>query len=469
MAINSSVISTHQDGSGSEKKKPLLLFTSFPADGHFNPVFMIATYLSKRGYGVAFLTSPMFKAKVEGINAEYIPLEDPFTKTAIEALMASVQLPFGVERLAAEFNSLMLTALPIRVQQLEDALVELRARDPTRQIIFFEDVINWNMYTFKHGRPLPKGFDELPKSIGVGVSPLLMDSIDTAPTLLGLPPDSSPEGRLRNAAMLKEFQEGPLKILTDTWMDGVAKAGASNLAGPRDKGVFNSWYTVHDVVLQLCSPSMEYPRSDLASHIECIGVLPGDGLKPDLEYPSWWPEITNSKSEGKEKRVVFVTQGTTSPDISELILPTLNATAGRDDIILVVTLGVRNSSLPEGIPVPSNVRVLDYFPYDAVLEHADVLVTNAGYGGVGHAVRNAVPIVVAGEGQEKMEVAGRVAWSGMGVNLKTQRPTAEQVRDGIDQILGDSRFKEAAIRLKEENGRLDAFAAVERKVKELSQ
>jgi UDP:flavonoid glycosyltransferase YjiC (YdhE family) len=454
-----------QNGSG--KKAPLLLFTAFPADGHFNPVFILAAYMKQRGYEVVFVTSPMFKAKIESIGAEYIEMDEVLTPEGIAGLMESAKLPFGIERLKEEFRHVFISTMPTKIQQLEEAMVQVHARDPERQIIFVEDVPNWGLYPYKHGRPLPAGWTELPKSIGVGLTPLLIDGVDSAPILMGLPPDSTPSGKLRNAALLKLFREGPLKVLIDCWVGGMEKVGSTDMEGAWAEGIFNSWYTAHDAVAQLCSPSMDYERSDMPPAIEFIGVLAGSPPPADLVYPSWWSDVAEAKKDGKNTRVVFVTQGTTNPDVSELILPTINALADRDDVLVVATLGMRGVSLPEGTTLPANARVIDYFPYDVVLEHADIFVTNAGYGSFGHAVRKGVPMVLAGQAQEKFEVAMRAAWAGLGVNLKTQHPTVEQVRDGVDQVLADLRFKKAAVGLKAENEKLDALAAFERKVKEL--
>ena len=51
-----------------------------------------------------------------------------------------------------------------------------------------------------------------------------------------------------------------------------------------------------------------------------------------------------------------------------------------------------------------------------------------GYGGVVQALRHGVPLVVAGRSEDKPEVAVRVAWSGAGLNLRTDRPTQARLR-----------------------------------------
>lgn len=449
-----------------DKKRPLLIFNPFPADGHLSPPLSVAAHLSTKGYDVVFLTTDEFRAKVEGIGAEWIHLDNPFTPECMQSLMSLGGKPHDLETLRLGLKYLFFNSLPNRIQRLEDTLVMLQARDPSRQIIVFEDVANFATLPFKFGRKLPAGLAEITRFIGIGVAPILANSQDTAPTMLCLPPDSTPSGRLRNKALTKLVWDGPLKPLRDDFLHAIEAAGATEISRFVDVDIFTAWYSVHDAVLQLCSPSMEYPRSDLPPTVECVGVPSGQPLSPNLVYPPWWSEVTNAKANGL--RVVFVTQGTANPDFSELFAPTLQATAGRDDLLVVVLLATRDAQLPEAIPIPSNARVIDYFPYDAVLEYADVFVSNGGYGAFTHAVRNGVPMVVAGEAQDKPEVAMRIAWSGLGMNLATQTPTAEQVKDGIEQVLQNPQFQEAALRLKEENAKMDAFAAFERKVEALT-
>jgi hypothetical protein len=104
----------------------------------------------------------------------------------------------------------------LSILQAEFSLTQVLDR-PLAGRVFFEDVIRHNLDL---GRPLPAGWTELPKSIGVGLTPLLIDGVDSAPILMGLPPDSTPSGKLRNAALLKLFREGPLKVLIDNVLEG---------------------------------------------------------------------------------------------------------------------------------------------------------------------------------------------------------------------------------------------------------
>ncbi|WP_316768946.1 glycosyltransferase [Streptomyces sasae] len=108
--------------------------------------------------------------------------------------------------------------------------------------------------------------------------------------------------------------------------------------------------------------------------------------------------------------------------------------------------------------IPANVRLAGFVPFGQPLPLADVLVANAGYGGVRTALRHGMPLVVGGETEGKPEVAARVEWSGTGVNLRTARPEASAVRAAVDGVLGDPRYRKRASEIQ---GQFDQYRPFE--------
>ncbi|KAH0436357.1 udp-glucuronosyl udp-glucosyltransferase [Colletotrichum camelliae] len=425
---------TYDDGKGS--KKPLLLMAAFPIDGHINPLFTIASHLVKVGYEVAFSSPSVYQSKIEETGAEYILAESPITESVFLNFRDASQFPPGPGRLAAQYKAIFMDMQPTRAKSIEEALVVLQARDPDRQIIVLEDVFNSGFTAFKYGRPLPDGVKRLPKSIGFGVSPILAESQDTGPLSLGLWPDSTESGRQRNKALYELVEKGPMKLLYDAWHETLKQCGCTNIP---DGKIWRSFYTAHDSILQLCSP-----------RVFCHASL-------------------EKRQEHNYRHVIFVSQGTLNPLWSELIIPAINAFADRPDVLVVATLGAVGARLPAEVKIPTNARVIDYLPYDAMLEYTDVFISNAGYGTLTHAVSNGVPVLLAGENEEKIEVTMRAVYAGVGLSLGTQTPTAEQVRRGVECILEDTKYKKAAMRLKMENSDLDALSAIEAKIREMTE
>lgn len=448
----------------STKEGPVLFFTAFPSEGHFNPVLNIASYLTKHGYEVVFLATATMRNRVEGIGAEWIELDDPFTAEMMTRLLEEQKLTsFGIPHLTLRFTQRNLNTLPQRIARVSEVMGLLSSRDPTRQIILVEDIFCMSALLYKHGLPLPNTLQQMPKSIGIGVSALLVESEDTGPSWFGLPPDSTNSGKARNRLLNRLVKDGPMKPITEAWVRAMDSVGCTSTP---DGDLLTAAYTAYQTTAQLCSPSMEYHRSDLPCTINYVGILPGNTDDTFL-VPKWWPDIMVHKTQKKKRAIVFVSQGTINLDYSELIIPTIEAFCGRDDTLVIVSLGGYDRLLGQYIELPPNVRCVDYLPYDLILEFTDVFVSNGGYGAFTHAVRNGVPMLLAGETEEKSDVAMRAVCAGVGINLRTQRPSPEAVRDGVDEILRDPEYKNKAMDLKMENCKFNAVAAIESKIVEL--
>jgi UDP:flavonoid glycosyltransferase YjiC (YdhE family) len=153
--------------------------------------------------------------------------------------------------------------------------------------------------------------------------------------------------------------------------------------------------------------------------------------------------------------VVLATQGTlANEDFSQLIGPALTGLAGEDALVVATTGGPAIEAIP--VPIPANARAERFVPYDRLLPKVDVFVTNGGYGSVNYALSLGVPIVVAGDTEEKPEIAARVAWAGAGINLGTGHPRPEQIRDAVRTVLSDPRYRRRAQALQADFARHDA-------------
>jgi UDP:flavonoid glycosyltransferase YjiC (YdhE family) len=136
--------------------------------------------------------------------------------------------------------------------------------------------------------------------------------------------------------------------------------------------------------------------------------------------------------------VILITQGTVANADPVLIGPVIEALA-HEDFLLVYTSGGGRARLPD--PLPGNLRVADFLPYEALLPRVSLLITNGGYGTVTAALSYGIPIIVAGDTEEKPEIARRVAWSGAGIDLRTGSPSARAIRDAVRRIEADGRYR----------------------------
>jgi hypothetical protein len=131
------------------------------------------------------------------------------------------------------------------------------------------------------------------------------------------------------------------------------------------------------------------------------------------------------------------------------------------DVIVVATTG--GVPLPDST-VPPNARVADFIPHADLLPHVDVMVTNGGYGGTQRALAQGLPLIIAGDREDKPEVAARVAWTGAGINLRTGTPTPGAIAKAVRKVLSDPSYKDAAGRLAGEFTRYEALPAIAREL-----
>jgi UDP:flavonoid glycosyltransferase YjiC (YdhE family) len=295
--------------------------------------------------------------------------------------------------------------------------------------------------------------------IAIGLTPcsLTSENGEAPPFWCGLQYDPSPEGRQRNIEATIERNTKKMAYPNDNFPKYLATAGVSWEGG----FMWDSVSILPDRFVQMSTPALKYPRS-YPENFRWGGPIPR-GPRSNVTHPSWWGNIAQAN-----KPVIMVYEGTV-PGLTfiNLIVPTIEALAS-EDVLVVAILGTKGASLPSGVVIPTNARVIDHIPYDDVLEHAKVFVTNGGNGSFQQALLHGVPMVIAGEAQDKAEVAWRADYAGVALNLKTERPTQDAITMGVREILRELRYKSRAEEIREEMQTYNAFEAVAANIEELS-
>jgi len=65
-------------------------------------------------------------------------------------------------------------------------------------------------------------------------------------------------------------------------------------------------------------------------------------------------------------------------------------------------------------------------------------------------------LVIAGATEDKMEVATRVEWAGVGINLRNQRPSPDGIRNAVTEILSNPVYQQNAKRVQADFAKYDA-------------
>ena len=414
------------------------LLCSSPIQGHVAPMVAIAGDLVARGHSVSMLTGTRFRDAVEAVGAEHRSLAGiaDYDDRVMHEHLPDRDRHRGIGKLQYDLETVFIRPVPEQFRAL------VRGIDQLTPDAILVDAAFAGIVPLLLDDPLSR-----PAVVAAGVIPLSQSSTDVAPYGLGLLPNASPFGRLRNR-VLNLLVQRVLFRKTQRLADEIMhELGRPSLDG----FVLDSSRRV-DRFLQLSPAEFEYPRHDLSANLRFVGtVLPPMPVASSL--PPWWPELDG------DRPVVHVSQGTIdNADFTRLVRPTIDALADRDVLVVVATGGRPVSELGE---LPANARAAEFLPYDVLMPKIDVFVTNAGYGGVQYALSHGVPLVAAGDTEDKPEVAARIEWTGVGVNLRTGTPSAAAVQSGVDRVLADPGFRDRAAALAARIAEVDTLALIE--------
>lgn len=402
------------------------LVATIPVVGHVVPMVPIVEYLVSLGHEVQWYSGRLFEERIGKTGAQFLPMVKGFDFSIADnvppELSAQRQSLKGLAQLKFDLEYFFVKAAIGHAKDLMTILDTFPADGIVADSFFLGAA--WA--------------NELggPPWAQLGVSVLTLPGKEVAPFGLGLPPGLSPLGRSRNRALDWLLKQVVFRDIRQC----INEARSQLSLPPTPQLVFD----VLSPYLYLASsvPSFEYPRSDLPPQVHFIGPAIPEGITP-FEQPDWWPELSQAKT------VVHVTQGTVATDPEDLILPTIRALAEEDVLLLVTTGNQLVETLGNG-PLPSNVRVAEFIPHSVLLPFVDVMVTNGGYNGVQTALAHGIPLVAAGKSEDKPEVCARIAWSGVGIDLKTRSPSPQQIRQAVTTVITDPAYRAKAVRLQSE-------------------
>lgn len=424
---------------------PEILIATCPPVGHISPLLNVARGLVARGDRVTVLTSARHADKIRAVGAEPRPLPRAadYDDSTLDADLPGRAETSGLARINFDIKSIFVRPLPHQFS----ALQELLATDRFDAVI--ADAFFLGVLPLLLGDPA-----ERPPILSYSTTPLFLTSRDTAPAGPGIAPMPGMIGRLRNRVLTRTTQSlllRPGQRATERMLDAMGV--------PRLPVFVLDSAILADRVIVPTVPEFEYRRGDLPSHVRFVGPvspLPSS----DFLAPPWWGELNSPRP------VVHVTQGTIdNADLTRLVEPTITALAD-EDVTLVVTTGGRPVSQIR-TPLPANTFVAEFLPHDVLLPRVDVMVTNGGYGAVQRALCDGVPLVVAGQTEDKPEVAARVQHFGVGVDLRTGTPTPAQVRRAVQTVLRDPGFRVKAALLRSVYAGYDGVAEIAKLIDEV--
>ncbi len=412
------------------------LLCANPLYGHVNPMLAIGRNLAARGDRVIVLTGSRFRAATTASGLEFRALHGSadFDERDPASFMPDTHRYKGIALSQYQVESTFIRPIPDQWLSLSAILAS-----ETIDAVLIDSL-------FAGALPLlQQPASDRPPVAAIGIGPLAQLSVDTPPFNSGIPMAAGAIARLRNRL---------LNVMARRVFFAHAQRFANRMilqaGGQRLGGFVIDLSRLPDRFLQLGPREFEFARRDLSANVRFVGTLPPTrSTGGEVPLPEWWDELADGRP------VVHVTQGTLdNHDLGMVIRPTIDALTDLD-LHLVISTG--RTPIDSVGSLPPNAHIAEFLPYDQLLPLCDVMVTNGGYGGTMAALSAGVPLVVAGAAEDKPEVAARVDYFGVGLDLHTGRPTAEQVGDAVQRILNDASFREHATAMRAAIAGYDAF------------
>lgn len=394
-----------------------ILFANVPADGHFNPLTGLAVHLKAEGYDVLWYTSERYAPKIKKLGIPHYPF---VTALDVDVEKGDELFP-NREKQKTQVAKLNFDLINIFILRGPEYYTDIRAIHQS----FPFDLLVADL-TFA-ALPMVKEHMKIP-AIAVGIVPIAETSKDLPPMGLGMLPAKTALGKMKHAAM---------RFIADHVLFKRANAVLKTVLAQYDiqpeGNMFDTIIRKATLVLQSGTPGFEYKRSDLGKNIRFVGpLLPHQTSKKEKWFD---PRLM------AYEKIILVTQGTVERDVEKIIVPTLQAYQNTDRLVIVTTGGSGTQALRERFTAP-NVIIEDFIPFTDVMPYANVYVTNGGYGGVLLSIQNNLPLVVGGIHEGKLEINARVEYFKLGVNLRTEKPTPDAVKRGVEEVLGKNLYKE---------------------------
>ena len=411
-----------------------IIIATVPLTGHVNPALPIAKELVARGHQLLWYCGNDFQQPIEQTGASFRPYKraNHYNDTSISKKHLGTTKMGALRQGIYYFKTVFYGQMNLQCNDLEEILDSFAADLILTDWMFMGAItlaekrnIKWAIYSN---------------------SPIFYLSDDAPAPGGGSIPDGSEYGKYRNRSvnwLIRYVLFAPVqRFLNQQRLEvGLPPVKAFFL----DHNV-----NICSLFLQFSTEKFEYPRSNLPKHVHYVGSIHPPVIK-EMDFADW--QILK-----ENKPVVFITQGTLDIDnINKLVIPSLNALKNMDLILLVTTAGKETDLLRREFKQP-NIIIEEYIPYDRVMPFVDVLISNGGYGGVMNALSYGVPVIIAGNSEEKRDVASRLEYSGAGLNLKTGTPGINIIRNAVKKILSDPIYRQKALQIKSDFDKHDAIA-----------
>lgn len=414
-----------------------ILFASAEADGHFNPLTGLAKHLQEAGCDVRFYTSNLFEEKLRKLNIPFYPFKNVTDILSqypnIDDYKGRGLITDPTEKLNFDFTHFFIERAP----QYYDDVLEIYEDFPFDLMIAECTITVIPFVKTKMNIPV----------MSIGIIPLPEASVELGPYGMSLPPASNDEMRAEYAKLNDLAVNTLFKQSVDLFDEILNEYGIAH-----ERSLFPDLLVKHSSLhLQIGTPGFEYHRHDMGNNVRFVGALLAYQEKTTNRTP-WFDERIY-----QYKKIILVTQGTVEKNTKKLTEPTLEAFKDTDILVIATTTGSNTAELREKYSGSKNIIIEDYIPFNEVMPYANVFVTNGGYGGVLLSINNKLPMVAAGLHEGKVEICARIGYFNYGINLNTETPESDAIRNAVEEVMANEVYKNNMIRLNQEFANYNSF------------
>jgi zeaxanthin glucosyltransferase len=385
--------------------------------GHMNPMATLGGELARRGHRISLLSSPLARAKADACGFELLPVgvpehESGYTRRQLDRLAKMRGLA------ALRFTGQMLC------EQTEVALrdaPEVLRRAGVEAVVV--DQVSPAGAALADAQRVP--------FVMVCNAMAMHQEAAVPPGVLGWRYRPGFVGRLRNQVG-NAVLTAAARPITRVVSEFRGRHGLSRYA-------FNDTKRFGLAQIAQQPAFFDYPRHELPTHFHYTGPWHGPGRDSESVAFPW------EKLDGRP--LVYASLGTIQNMLGRVYRAILDGCADLP-VQVVVSLGRPGAVWDQ--PVPANALVVPFAPQLTLLDRASLLVTHAGMNTALEGLARGLPMLCVPVTNDQPGVAGRVEWLGAGLALAPARASAARVREVVQKLLTDGRYRAAAVRCRDQ-------------------
>lgn len=393
------------------------LFVLWDGGGNVPPQFALARRLTERGHHVRILAPGILRSRIEAAGCQFVPLRETpehDSSSRTEDLLRDWEARTSLTAAGLVRDRLIFGTASGYASDVTAAIAD------ERPDVVVTDYLLLGGYVAAERAGIPL------VALVHTVYPLPAPGLP--PYGMGFQPAKGVPGRVRDALfapVFRRFYNVRLKNLNAVR----AAMGLQPLTT-----VFEQFARANRLLV-LTSQAFDFPADSLPANVRYVG--------PQLDDPAWLAPLEPAPSRDSNLPFVLVSLSTTYQQQADVVRRVVAALADLP-VRALVTLGPALDGA--ALSLPPNVRAEPYAPHVLVCPHADLVITHGGHGTVITALNAGVPLVCLPMGRDQEDNAARVVWRGAGVR-RSSKADATTLRQAIQQVLEDPRFREGARRI----------------------